>query len=158
MRILLHQKIVQPLIRLLKTGISVEKISLSIAFGIMLGVFPVLGSTTVLCTIAAFMFRLNLPAIQLVNYAVYPLQFFLLIPFFRAGEHLFASAPLPLSLTMVTTLVKDDAWGATVLLWNTTWHAAVVWCMLAPGVIFVIYRLLLPLVRKLRVRMAGAEN
>ncbi len=144
--------------RLLKTGISVEKISLSIAFGIMLGVFPVLGSTTVLCIIAAFMFRLNLPAIQLVNYAAYPLQFFLLIPFFRAGEHLFASDPLPLSLIMVTTLVKDDAWGATVLLWNTTWHAAVVWCMLAPGVIFVIYRLLLPLVRKLRVRMAGAEN
>lgn len=158
MRTFLRNKVLQPLIRLLKTGISAEKISLSIAFGIMLGVFPVLGSTTILCTIAAFAFRLNLPAIQLVNYAVYPLQFLLLIPFFRAGEHLFASETLPLSLTLVTTMVNDDAWGATIFLWNTTWHAAVVWCLLAPGVIFVLYRLLLPLLRKLRVRMAGAEN
>ena len=62
-------------------GITPEKIALSVALGITLGVTPVLGSTSILCFLAAVVFRLNAPAIQLVNYFVYPLQFALLIPF-----------------------------------------------------------------------------
>jgi hypothetical protein len=45
-------RVVQPVIDLLTQGISPEKIALSLAFGIVLGVFPVLGSTTLLCALA----------------------------------------------------------------------------------------------------------
>ena len=58
----------------LKQGMSCSKISLCIAIGVILGIFPVLGTTTLLCAITAYVFRLNHPLIQLVNYAVYPLQ------------------------------------------------------------------------------------
>ena len=74
---------------LLQTGMSVQKISLCIAFGIVLGIFPVLGATTLLCAVAAFILRLNLPAIQVVNYVVYPLQIFLLVPFYILGSWIF---------------------------------------------------------------------
>jgi len=40
--------------------------------------------------------RLNLPAIQLVNLVVYPLQLALLVPFLRAGAWL-SIAPWPRS-------------------------------------------------------------
>ena len=85
-----QRRLVRPVIELLRQGVTPEKIALSIVFGVTLGVFPVLGSTTALCATAALAFRLNLPAIQLVNYFVYPLQIALLIPFFRLGEKLFA--------------------------------------------------------------------
>ena len=78
-------RLIAPFIELLRQGMSPEKIALTIALGIMLGVTPVLGSTTLLCTLAALALRLNLPAIQLVNAVVYPLQIILLIPFFKLG-------------------------------------------------------------------------
>ncbi len=64
----------KPFIQMLRQGVSPEKIALTVALGIMLGVIPVLGSTTALCTLAAIVLRLNLPAIQLVNGVVYPLH------------------------------------------------------------------------------------
>ena len=62
-----HRRIIAPIVALLTQGITPEKIALSLACGIVLGIFPVLGSTTILCAAAAVLFGLNLPAIQLVN-------------------------------------------------------------------------------------------
>jgi hypothetical protein len=62
---LLHDKIGQPVLNLLKQGISPENMSLSIAFGAIIGILPILGSTTRICTAIATVLRLNLPAIQL---------------------------------------------------------------------------------------------
>ena len=49
----------KPFIQLLRQGVSPEKIALTIALGIILGITPVLGSTMLLCTLAAIVFRLN---------------------------------------------------------------------------------------------------
>jgi uncharacterized protein (DUF2062 family) len=40
----LYRKLVRPLVDLLRQGVSPEKIALSVALGVTLGVFPVLGS------------------------------------------------------------------------------------------------------------------
>ena len=61
-----------PILELLRQGVTPEKIALSLAFGLGLGIFPVLGVSTILCTVAAIVLRLNLPAIQLVNYLAAP--------------------------------------------------------------------------------------
>lgn len=68
---------------------SVEKLAVSLALGAVLGVFPVLGVPTFLCGAAAAVWRLNFPALQLMNYVVYPLQIALLWPFSRFGAALF---------------------------------------------------------------------
>jgi hypothetical protein len=73
-------------------GTEPESIALSVALGAVLGVFPVFGCPTILCTMAALALGLNLPAIQCVNYCVYPLQFALLLPFIRLGNRLFPAA------------------------------------------------------------------
>jgi len=81
-----QRKFIQPIIHLLKGGITPRKIVLSITIGVALGVIPIPGATTILCTIAAISFGLNLPAIQLANYLVYPLQIILLMPFSRSAQ------------------------------------------------------------------------
>ena len=144
----LQRRIVRPVIELLREGVTPEKIALSIAFGITLGVFPVLGSTTALCALAALAFRLNLPAIQLVNYFVYPLQVAFLIPFFRLGEKLFGAQHLPLSVAQIYAMIHASVTGAVRALWTTTWHAIVVWCLLAPVAAIVLYLILAPLLRR----------
>ncbi|HTV39907.1 MAG TPA: DUF2062 domain-containing protein [Candidatus Sulfotelmatobacter sp.] len=82
----------------LAQGITPEKISLSIALGISLGVFPVLGTTTVLCAIAAVRLKLNQPIIQLVNWLVYPLQLALLLVFVHIGEWITHAPPVNFSV------------------------------------------------------------
>jgi uncharacterized protein (DUF2062 family) len=127
-----HRRLVRPILDLLRQGVTPEKIALSIALGVALGVFPVLGSTTALCALAALALQLNLPAIQVVNYFVYPLQIGLLIPFFRLGERLFRAPHLPLSVPLIYAMMHANMWGAIRSLGTTMWHAVVVWCLIAP--------------------------
>ena len=144
-----YRKLVLPIIDLLRQGITPEKIALSLAFGIGLGVFPVLGSTTILCALAAVLFRLNLPSIQLVNYFVYPLQLGLLIPFFRFGELLFRSPHVSLSLAIIFESIKRSAWQTTKTYWTVGWHAMVAWCLVGPAAIWILYLVLAPIMRRL---------
>ncbi len=143
----LHRRVVAPITALLTQGVTPEKIALSLAFGIVLGVFPVLGSTTVLCAAAALIFGLNLPAIQLVNYLIYPLQLFLLIPFIRIGEKLLGATPLQFSLAQILTMVRADLRHAVSTLWLADVHAIFAWLLIGPPAIFVLY---VPLCRILR--------
>lgn len=144
-----HCRVVAPIVTRLTQGITPEKIALSMAFGIVLGIFPVLGSTTVLCAVAALVFGLNLPAIQLVNYLIYPMQLFLLVPFVRMGEKLFRVAPLPLSLGQILTMVRTDLPHAVATLWRTEVHAISAWLLIGPVAICLLYFLLSRALRRL---------
>lgn len=76
----------------LKEGITVERLALSLALGFVLGICPLFGIPTLLGGLAAVVLRVNFPALQLVNYLVYPLQIILLLPFARLGRTLFGAA------------------------------------------------------------------
>ena len=139
---LFYRRVVGPIVALLTQGITPEKIALSLAFGIVLGIFPVLGSTTILCAAAALIFRLNLPAIQLVNYLIYPLQLFFLLPFIRLGEMLFRAAPLQLSLAQMLAMARADLPHAIATLWLAGVHAMSAWLLIGPPAILLLYFLL----------------
>ena len=144
-----QRRIVRPVLDLLRQGTTPEKIALSIAFGIVLGIFPSLGWTTLLCFLATLLFELNLPAVQLVNYFVYPLQMVLLIPFIRAGEILFHGARLPLSLVQIVGMIHANVGNAIKVLWVVMLHAIAVWSLLAPATIYILYLVLVPVLRRL---------
>jgi len=144
-----RHRIVRPILDLLRQGITPEKIALSVAFALVLGVFPALGWTTLLCLIVAVRLRLNVPAMQLVNYLVYPLQLLLLVPFIRAGEILFRAPRLALSLPQILSMIHAGVWQAIKALWVATVHAVAVWAILAPLAIYLIYRILAPLLGKI---------
>ena len=155
---LFRRRIARPIVELLRQGVTPEKMALSLALGVALGVFPVLGTTTALCALVAFVWRLNLPAIQIVNYFVYPLQIALLIPFFRAGEKLFGAPHLPLSVPQIVAAVHTGFWGATRFLWTTIWHAAVAWCLIATAFVPLAYVFLVPLLRRVTTRAVKAKT
>lgn len=154
----LYKKVVEPVIALIKQGISPEKISLGMACGIVLGVFPVLGSNTILCGLAAIIFRLNLPAIQLENYIVYPLQLVLLIPFFHLGDLLFQVDPLPLSAQEFITLLQSDLWGTIRAFWNTTLHAIAAWLLVGLPTFLVLHFIFIRLIKTLSFTKIGVQS
>jgi len=134
----------------LRMGMTPERLALCVGFGIAFGLVPALGTTTLLCTLAAFLFRLNLPAILLVNYFVYPLQLALLIPFIRAGEWLFGAESLNLSLESIQRMMKADFWKTVISLWSATMRAVIVWLLIAPVVVALVYLVMTPLLKKLK--------
>ena len=153
----IQRKLLRPIVDLLKQGVTPEKMALSLALGVTLGIFPALGWTTALCAIAALTLRLNLPAIQIVNYFMYPAQIALLLPFFRLGERLFRAPRLALSVAQIYALIHASLWNAIRVLWTTTWHAIVAWCILAPVVVGVLYAILAPALRRVLRRLRVGE-
>jgi len=147
-----RRKIVDTLLAELGKGTTPEKIALSIALGITLGVTPVIGSTSILCLLAAMALRLNLPAIQLVNYLVYPLQFALLLPFIKMGAWIFRAQPVNMSAAQMVKLIRSDLWHAMATLWTATMHALVAWFALSSLASMLLYLLLTPALRKLELR------
>ena len=152
-----HIIIRDPIITLLKQGITPKKIALGLAFGMVIGIFPVIGSTTILCTVAAIIFRLNLPAVQLFNWLVYPLQVLLLIPFFHFGDFLFGVEPLPLSAQELVAMFQADFWGSILSLWDTSMHAIVAWLLVGPPLALVLYLIGMPLVKRLPFRGTSTD-
>ena len=85
----LGNKYIEPVKKLLMQGTTPSALALGISGALVIGLFPVLGSTTLLCALFALVFRLNLPLIQLINFSVYPLQLIMLIPLMKLGEKIF---------------------------------------------------------------------
>ncbi len=126
----------------LRQGLSPEKLAWCVSLSAGLGVFPVLGSTTLLCLMGGTLSRLNQPAMQSINYLVYPVQFVLLIPFYKAGAWLFNEPPVTVTLVEVRRLIGSGVWPAIVTLWTTTWHAIVAWCFIIPLGVIPLYAVL----------------
>jgi len=149
MKQFLQRRLISPLIALLKQGLTPEKLALSVALGVVLGVFPVLGSTTILCVVIGAILRLNQPAIQTVNYFTYPLQLAFLVPLMRIGDWIFRATPVPFSVTQIIEMLHADMWGTIQRFWSTTLHAITAWGIAAPIAISLIYFPLVPIFRRL---------
>jgi uncharacterized protein (DUF2062 family) len=127
----LYRRVALPVLALLRMGASPEKLAWSIAIGLLIGINPVLGSTTILCLALAFVFRLNVAASQLGNHIVYPLQLVLVIPFIRVASRIFHTAPMPLSANELLHAARTHPLALSRQLWLWEWHAFLLWTAIA---------------------------
>lgn len=141
----------------LRQGITPEKIALTIALGGLLGVFPILGTSTALCALAGVWLRLNQPIIQLVNYLVYPLQLLFLLPFYRAGETLFGQPHVPI-FSVIELIDRFRAGPLQFVLdyGRVALFGVVVWCLVAPLAGMALYYSLRPLLNRLSGQVRAA--
>ncbi|MGO9932365.1 MAG: DUF2062 domain-containing protein [Steroidobacteraceae bacterium] len=141
----LHRRLVEPLLALLIQGISPDRLALCVAIGAVVGNVPILGVSTITCSIIALVFRLNLPAILLVQAAMAPTQVLLFIPFVRLGEWILRAPAQPVSIDAALALMAQGVWHAAAVLWDAILHASLAWALMAPLCIHLLRRLLTPL-------------
>jgi hypothetical protein len=141
----LQRRLVEPLLSLLSQGISPPRLALCVAIGIVIGNIPIPGVSTIICTFVALIFRLNLPAMQLVQGAMAPTQVLLIIPFVRLGEWILRVPAQALSVKSVLALMAQGLWHAAVVLRDALFHGFLAWALTAPVCIYLFYRLLTPL-------------
>jgi uncharacterized protein (DUF2062 family) len=134
----------------LKQGMTPRGLALAVAIGLVLGTFPVIGATTLLCIAASLVLRLNLPAMQSVNWVASPLQLILLIPFFNLGGVLFGGGHVAVSLGDLIGMMNTDLLGTIREFLFVTLRAVCAWILVAPLATGLIYILLLPLFTRLQ--------
>ncbi len=145
-----RRRVVGPILGQLKQGITPEKIALTLALGGVLGIFPIIGLTTLLCALVGVALGLNQPIIQLTNYLMYPVHLALLIPYYRAGEALFHVPPVPIfSVTDLFTRFEAGPWQFMADYGMVGVYGIVVWCLTAPLIAAAAYFILKPLLRSL---------
>ena len=145
MRTIVKNKI----IAFLKQGMTPRALALAVAIGLVLGTFPVIGATTLLCIAASFALRLNLPAMQSVNWIASPLQLILLIPLFNLGGTLFGGGHVAVSLGELLGMMQTDLLGTIREFLLVTLRAICAWSLVAPIAAALVYVLVLPLFTRL---------
>jgi uncharacterized protein (DUF2062 family) len=158
LRELWHRRVLGVVLGQLRQGITPQKIALTIAIGSVLGVFPILGSTTLLCFAAGVLLKLNQPIIQLVNYLMYPLQFAGIYLFIRIGEWLTRTPPLPFSIPGLIQQFRAAPLHFFQQFGMTALRGVLAWILIAPLAAAGLYLALLPLLRRMaRLRQAGVD-
>ena len=135
----MYRKVKQVLHRELTNGLNLEDGSKAVATSFTFGIFPIIGFSTPLNTLAALTLRLNQPIVQAINWVLGPLKLLLIIPFLRLGEWVFRAEPFTLSLKEFSKIFFDD-WLATTQEFAWTFvHAIAAWLVMVPLIYCVIY-------------------
>lgn len=128
----------------LRQGTSPKSLAISTTIGLMLGIFPVLGVTTLAMTAISVRFRLNLPLMLAVSYLIYPFQLLLIIPFIRFGEWISGSTPLGLTLDSLQRAFQENFFAALQDLGWANLLAVAGWTALALPASLMMYFTLVP--------------
>ncbi len=155
-RELFRCKILRPLLRLLRGGVTPRRMAWSLALGIVLGINPSVGLTTLLVIVLAWTLGLNQIASQIGVHAVAPFHVLLFIPFIELGVHLFRTSSLPMNRRQLEHLSHHPL-RLVQNIWQWEWHALIVWgivaAVLMPVLALYIRRGLVVLMRRNRTLM-----
>jgi uncharacterized protein (DUF2062 family) len=153
----LKKKVIQPLVDLLKQGLSPTKLAIVLALGTTFSVFPVLGTTTILCTTAALMLRLNLPAIQVANYLAFPVQVALFFPFVEIGERITGQTLIDISRETMVSAFNAGFFHALSELSNYLILACIGWVLSSVPIFFIFYFLFKIILNKFGKKLLPAD-
>ena len=78
-------RVTQPLAAVMKAGLTPTALAQAVALGVVCGIFPVPGSTTIVAGAFAIAVGVNVVLVQLVNLLMTPVNLATLIPFIRIG-------------------------------------------------------------------------
>jgi uncharacterized protein (DUF2062 family) len=155
-RELWRRRVVDVTLAQLRQGITPHKLALSIALGVTLALFPIMGTTTALCLLFGLALRLNQPILQLVNWLAWPLQIPGIYFFIRIGEWLTHTAPISFSIPALLLAFKASPLDFLRQYGTTGLRGILAWLLIAPGLAALLYLLSLPILARMTQRLTAA--
>jgi uncharacterized protein (DUF2062 family) len=110
--------------------VTPRRLAWSLALGMVIGINPTVGVTTLFLVLLAWAFGLNHVATQIGSHVVAPLHLLLFLPFIELGVHLFHTRRLPMNRHQLEHLSHHPLHLFREI-WRWEWHALVVWAILA---------------------------
>lgn len=150
--------VLNPVLTQLTQGITPAKIAQAIAFGVTIGVFPLLGTPTLLSLAVGVPLKLNQPVLQVFRELSYPLQLATVLLFMRAGESLFGAEHVPLSIPMLMERFFAAPGQFLTDFGMIGLYAVVVWLLIAPVLFGAIYFISRPVIEQLSQRLPRTRH
>ncbi len=150
--------VVNPVLAQLSQGTEPRKIALAIAFGITIGLFPVLGTPTLVSLGVGVALRLNQPILQVFREIAYPLHLATVLVFIKAGETLYGVPHTPLTIKMIFHKFSASPLQFTKDYGMLAVYAVSVWLLVAPLLLALLHYGTLPLVTRLSNRLTQARH
>jgi uncharacterized protein (DUF2062 family) len=123
-------RILRPLLRQMRGGVTPRRLAWSLALGVVVGINPSVGLSTIFVVMLAWAFGLNQIASQIGTHAATPLHLLLFLPFIQLGVYLFHTRRLPLTRGQLERLSHHPVHLLRAI-WQWEWHALVVWGVVA---------------------------
>ena len=156
-----QRRLRDPIVAQLTQGITPEKIALTVAVGSAFALFPVLGTTTLLCFLIAWALRLNQPIVQLINQALWPAHFPSIFGCIWVGEAIFGAPHVHINIRYLRKM-SEIIWDDPTLFFHqfglTVMYAVVAWAIIAPFYIAAVYYIALPITREVTYLKHKAEH
>ncbi len=146
------RKIWRPLKSLFTQGASPEKIAQCLLIGAAISLSPLLGLTSILCGLAAVRMKLNMAAIQAVNWLFAGVQLAMIPIFIRLGEWIFRGPKLPFSVEELVALAQQSPFRFVRDFSSTALRAVGAWAILVLPVALALYPVLVRALRAALVR------
>lgn len=152
-----RRRMLDPIIALLTQGVTAEKISLTLAVGMVCSMFPILGTTSLLNLGVGLWLRLNQPILQTLNQVLGPVHLVMIIFYVRVGEWLWRATDDRFTLGDMLRAFHEESFGDFLRQFGMAGvHAITAWAITAPLLFAIIYLPLRPVIHGLA-RRIGAE-
>ncbi|KNC49079.1 cytoplasmic membrane protein [Thecamonas trahens ATCC 50062] len=149
----IHDKVVTPVVQVMKSGTTPEAIADALGWGVMGGIFPIPGLTSLPCLLLAYLLSLNVVPVMAANFAVTPLNLASFVPIIRLGEWAFGLDHLPIAIEPFTT----DLLSALSAFWRSLLAGVAAWILLLPLAVIISWTLR-PVIRSLSARVRAAAE
>jgi len=146
--------VIKPIAQQLTQGTSPHKIAQALAFGLTLGIFPIIGSTTLLALLVGIPMKLNQPVLQAFKTLAYPLQWMFVLGFYRLGEMLYGAPHVSLSIPKMMERFFTEPGPFFRDYGMTAVYGITVWCLMAPALLLALYAITRPLIQSLAAQLA----
>jgi len=136
------------IVKQLTQGVSVREITLTLAWGVTLGLFPLFGVTSLLCIVVGYTCRLNHVILQSTNWTIAWIHPLLLLLFVRIGERVVGAESMP--FVPAELIVEFNASPSAFMsrFAVTLLYGVFGWCLVAPVLFGVSYAVAYPILRK----------
>ena len=159
MREWLRRRVLRPLLRALRGGVTTRRLAWSLALGMVVGINPSVGLTTLLVLLVAWVLGLSKFVSLIGSHVVEPLHLLLFIPFIDLGVHVFHTRKLPMDRRQLEHLSHHPL-RLFHEIWQWEWHALIVWglvaAMIMPLLAVYLRRALVVFLRKHRTLVRSA--
>ncbi|BDD02713.1 DUF2062 domain-containing protein [Aureibacter tunicatorum] len=105
----LYQKnVVAPLKGVLKKGASPHQMALSLTLGAIIGLSPLIGLTTIVCSLLCLLLGLNIISANVSNFLVYPIQLIVFMPFMYWGGKIMGVDLEGIDADLLASMILSD--------------------------------------------------
>jgi uncharacterized protein (DUF2062 family) len=145
-----ERRVSHPLAAVLKAGLTPTALARAVALGVVCGIFPVPGATSIVAGICTVSFGVNAVVVQITNLLMTPVNLATLIPFIRVGmvvlgegsESAFSLEAFKATVANGGVVEALHQFVAPLL------HGVLGWALFAPLIAGAVFVLALPLARR----------